>query len=240
MDKFAFIIGASGGIGSAIAYSLAEEGYTLFLHYNSNKKNVENLQVILNKRGIESYLVHGDLSKSTQIQYILSQINVPIDTFVYAAGESLVGLVNDFTTEEVQSLINIHVTQLYLMTNAMIPAMIRRKSGNIVVISSIWGSVGASCEVLYSMTKGAQNTYVKALAKELAPSNIRVNAVAPGVIDTKMMEKFTEEDIEVLKDEIPLGRLGKPSEVGEVVKFLVSDKASYITGEVITVSGGWN
>lgn len=240
MKKYALIIGASGGIGSAIALGLAEDGYDLFLHYYRNKDMVEELQVTLQQKGVSSFLVQGDLSESTQLTNILSQIHQPIDTFVYAAGESLVGLVTDFSTEEVQSLINIHITQLYLMTNAMIPEMVNRKYGNIIVISSIWGNVGASCEVLYSMTKGAQNTYVKALAKELAPSNIRVNAVAPGAIDTKMMDKFTKEDKELLEEEIPMGRLGRPSEIGEVVKFLASEKSSYITGEIITVSGGWN
>lgn len=240
MKKFALVIGASGGIGSAIACSLAEDGYELFLHYHQNKKSIEALQVKLQEIGVKSYLVQGDLSKSSQVEYIFKQIHEPIDTFVYAAGESLVGLVTDFTAEEVQSLINVHVTQLYLTANEVIPNMVTRKKGNIIVISSIWGNVGASCEVLYSMTKGAQNTYVRALAKELAPSNIRVNGIAPGVIDTKMMNKFTEEDKDALRQEIPLGRFGNPNEIGEVVKFLNSDKASYITGEIITVSGGWN
>lgn len=239
MKKFAFVIGASGGIGSAIASSLAEDGYELFLHYYQNRKSVVELQQKLHEKGIKSYLVQGDLSESTQVEYILTQIHEPIDTFVYAAGESLVGLVTDFTTDEVHSLMNIHVTQLYLLANALIPSMVKRKTGNIIVISSIWGNVGASCEVLYSMTKGAQNAYVKSLAKELAPSNIRVNAVAPGVIDTKMMNKFTDEDREILKEEIPLGRFGDPNEIGEVVRFLASDKSSYITGEIITVSGGF-
>lgn len=240
MIKYALVIGASGGIGTAIAKSLAEEDYELFLHYHKNKDEILKLQEILRNQGVKSHLVQGDLSRSSQVKYIMSQIHVPIDTFVYAAGESVVGLVTDFTTEEIQSLINIHVTQLYLLANEFIPTMVKNKSGNIVVISSVWGNVGASCEVLYSMTKGAQNTYVKALAKELAPSNIRVNAIAPGVIDTKMMGKFTDEDKEILKEEIPMGRLGQASEIGEVVKFIVSEKASYITGEIITVSGGWS
>jgi 3-oxoacyl-[acyl-carrier protein] reductase len=118
--------------------------------------------------------------------------------------------------------------------------MVKKREGNIIVISSIWGIVGASCEVLYSMVKGGQNSFVKALAKELAPSNIRVNAIAPGAIKTRMLSNFTEEELKALEDEIPLGRLGNPNEVAQTVSFLASKNSSYITGQVISVNGGWS
>ena len=117
--------------------------------------------------------------------------------------------------------------------------MIANKRGNIVVISSIWGLTGASCEVVYSMVKGGQNAFVKALAKELAPSGIRVNAVAPGAIDTDMLRRFSEEELQSIANDIPIGRIGKPDEVAKTVSFLVSDAASYITGQIISVNGGW-
>jgi 3-oxoacyl-[acyl-carrier protein] reductase len=142
--------------------------------------------------------------------------------------------------EEIQQMVQLQITSPYMISKELIPSMVSRKKGNIVVISSIWGEIGASCEVLYSMVKGGQNTFVKALAKELAPSGIRVNAIAPGAVATDMLQSFSEEDLADLEEEIPLGRIGKPEEIADAVLFLSSNHASYITGQVLSVNGGWH
>jgi 3-oxoacyl-[acyl-carrier protein] reductase len=146
----------------------------------------------------------------------------------------------DIKDAEIRQMVQLQITSPYMLSKELIPEMVRKKSGSIIVISSIWGEIGASCEVLYSMVKGGQNTFVKALAKELAPSGIRVNAIAPGAVATDMLQAFSEEDLADLKDEIPLGRIGKPEEIGEAVLFLSSNRASYITGQVLSVNGGWH
>lgn len=137
-------------------------------------------------------------------------------------------------------MVQLHVSSPFLLTRNLLPAMVSRKAGAIVAISSIWGEAGASCEVLYSMTKGAQNSFVKALAKELAPSGIRVNAVSPGAVKTNMMAGFSKEEEEMIAEDIPMGRLAKPGEVADAVQFLLSEKASYITGQILSVNGGWH
>jgi 3-oxoacyl-[acyl-carrier protein] reductase len=240
MKKYALITGASGGIGAAIAKKLGKDGYGLYLHYYHNLEGIHSLYDELQKKGIECYCVKANLAQQSAIEEITSQIHHPIDSIVYTAGKSMVGLVTDVSEQEMQAMTQLHITSLYTLCNRFIPSMVQRKSGNIVVISSIWGQIGASCEVLYSMLKGAQNTYVKALAKELAPSNIRVNAIAPGAVETKMMESFSEEDISLIEEEIPLGRMAKREEIANVVSFIVSDQASYVTGQVIGVNGGWH
>jgi 3-oxoacyl-[acyl-carrier protein] reductase len=240
MKKYVLITGASGGIGAAIARKLGEDGYGLYLHYYQNLEGIHTLYDELQRKGIECYCVKANLADSTAAEKIASQIHHSIDSVVYTAGKSLTGLVTDFSHEEIQTMIQLHVTSLYTLCNQFIPSMVQNKSGNIVVISSIWGQIGASYEVLYSMLKGAQNTYVKALAKELAPSHIRVNGIAPGAVETRMMESFSEEDIALIEEEIPLGRMAKSEEIANVVSFLVSPQASYVTGQVIGVNGGWH
>jgi 3-oxoacyl-[acyl-carrier protein] reductase len=150
------------------------------------------------------------------------------------------GLVTDVTNEELAQMTHLQLTNVYKLVNLALPAMIRRRTGGVVIISSIWGQIGASCEVLYSMLKGGQNTYVKAIAKEVALSGIRVNAVAPGAIDTEMLRIFSEDETRALADDIPLGRLGVPEEIANTVSFLLSKEASYITGQIIGVNGGWH
>ena len=137
-------------------------------------------------------------------------------------------------------MIQLHITSPFLLTKGLVNKLIHKKEGNIIAITSIWGEVGASCEVLYSMVKGGQNSFVKALAKELAPSGIRVNAVSPGAIATGMLDRLDTEDLKALEDEIPTGRLGIPKEISGVVSFILSEDSSYITGQIISVNGGWN
>jgi 3-oxoacyl-[acyl-carrier protein] reductase len=235
--KYALITGASGDIGLSIAKQLAADGYGLFLHYHQNRHSLE--QFVSNTSVKEAYLIQADLSATNGVETLLSQLQQPVDVIVHNCGNSYYGLVTDMSDELVTKMVQLHVTSPFLLTKKLLPHMISQKSGNIVVISSIWGLTGASCEVLYSMVKGGQNTFVKALAKELAPSGIRVNAVAPGAINTKMLGQFNEEELTQLADEIPMGRMGTPDEVAKAVSFLISNHASYITGQILSVNGGW-
>lgn len=238
MEKYALIIGASGGIGSAAVRKLAEEGYSLVLHYNKGIEEIKRLQQKLPEKDV--ILIEADLAKEDGAKTLLKQLSVPIDLIVYTSGTSYVGLVTEMKDNEVQEMIQLHVTSPFQLVKELLPAMIQRKHGNIVIISSIWGAAGASCEVLYSMVKGAQNTFVKALAKEVALSGIRVNAVAPGAVSSKMMDEFTEEDKALICEDIPMGRLGTCEEIADAIAFLASGQSTYITGQILSVNGGWH
>jgi len=234
--KYALITGASGGIGRAIAHQLAKDGYGLYLHYYKNEQSIQSLARELST---DIYTIKADLSNFSGVDVLTSSLFHPIDVLIHNSGMSVYGLMTDTTDEQVKQMVQLHVTSPFLLTKRLLPSMIQRRRGQIVVISSIWGLTGASCEVLYSMVKGAQNTFVKALAKEVAPSGIRVNAIAPGAIDTPMLAEFTSEELRALTDDIPIGRIGKPEEVAKAVSFLISDYASYITGQILSVNGGW-
>ncbi|PFE06032.1 3-ketoacyl-ACP reductase [Bacillus cereus] len=236
MTKFALVTGGSGGIGSAISKQLVEDGYTVYVHYNKSEEKIKGLKLELGA----IIPVQANLAAADGVQKLWAQIQNPIDVIVYAAGRSIFGLVTDVTNEQLNEMVELQVKSVYKLLSLALPSMIRLRSGNIVVISSIWGQIGASCEVLYSMVKGAQNSYVKALAKEVALSGIRVNAVSPGAINTEMLSVFSEEDKQGIAEEIPAGRIGFPEEVAKTVSFLVSPSASYITGQIIGVNGGWH
>lgn len=236
MKKYALVTGGSGGIGSAVVRRLVKDGYTVYVHYNRSEKKILELQLEL--EGIIP--VQANLSEVDSAERLWSQIHHPIDTVVYAAGKSIFGLTTDITDKQLNEMVELQVKNVYKLISFVLPSMIRNRSGNIVIISSIWGQIGASCEVLYSMVKGAQNSYVKALAKEVALSGVRVNAVAPGAIETEMLREFSDEEKQDIAEEIPLGRLGMAEEVANTVAFIVSPQASYITGQIIGVNGGWH
>jgi 3-oxoacyl-[acyl-carrier protein] reductase len=240
MEKYALITGASGGIGTAIVEKLIEDGYHIYVHYHQNERAINELIKAYEPYKKMLLPIQADLTNHNGVQELINQITMPIDLLVLNSGNSYYGLVTDMSDEEIEQMIALHITSPFRLTQKLIPAMVKKREGNIIVISSIWGIVGASCEVLYSMVKGGQNSFVKALAKELAPSNIRVNAIAPGAIKTRMLSNFTEEELKALEDEIPLGRLGNPNEVAQTVSFLASKNSSYITGQVISVNGGWS
>lgn len=238
MKKTALVIGASGDIGKAIAINLVKEGYFTYLHYNRDHQAIIDLQKNLGMENTAA--IQADLSKPGGVEELTNGIFGAVDTIIYNAGSAYYGLMTDIAEETKNNMIQLDITSLYSTIQCFLPTMIKKRAGNIVVISSIWGQVGASCEVLYSMTKGAQISFVKALAKEVALSGIRVNAVAPGAVDTKMLHQFSQEDKQYMCEDIPLGRLGAPEEIADSVSFLISNKASYITGQVLGINGGWN
>lgn len=240
--KVAFITGASRGIGRAIAIELAKEGASVLINYSTDDAGAkETLEEV---KKIDGYgaVVKGDISKFSECKIIVEEalkVMGKIDILVNNAGISHIGLFMDTTEEEFEKVISTNLLGSMYLTKHVLNSMISRKSGSIINISSMWGEVGASCEVLYSSTKGGLNSFTKALAKEVAPSNIRVNCISPGVINTKMNSFLEEEDKKSLEEEIPLGRFGEPYEIGKLVVFLSSEDSSYITGQIIRADGGF-
>lgn len=242
MGKFALITGASGDIGSSLADRFASEGYSLYLHYNSNKTSAEALQRKLLQTGDPNRIVdvvQADLSLPEGVPHLLEQIHHPIDLIIHNSGASHVGLMTDLRDDEVQEMVQLQVTSPFLITKYLLPTMVSQKSGKILVVSSVWGIVGASTEVLYSTVKGALNSFVKALAKEVAPSGISVNGIAPGAVETKMLAHLSEAEKVALRQEIPMGRFAEPEEVANLAAFLASEKARYINGEIVSINGAW-
>ncbi|MGK9429123.1 elongation factor P 5-aminopentanone reductase [Bacillus atrophaeus] len=241
MNQTALVTGASGGIGEKISETLAAKGYDLLLHYNRNEQAAGRLANRLTETyGIHAEVLQSDLSEPSGAAALTDSIQQPIDAIVLNSGKSHFGLITDVDNSTVQDMVQLHIASPFILTRNLLPSMIKKKTGAIVAVSSIWGETGASCEVLYSMAKGAQNSFVKGLAKELAPSGIRVNAVAPGAVDTGMMNQFSPEEKEAIAEDIPMGRLAGAQEIADAVAFLLSDKASYITGQILSVNGGWH
>ena len=238
MKKFALITGASGGIGSAVAVKLAEEGYSLYLHYHKNVEAIRELLERLSLFGGEYIPIQADLSSPDGYKSVADNI-FSIDAVVHNSGMSYYGLFVDSDKETVEKMLMVHVTSPIMLTKELLPKMIRQQSGTILLISSIWGQTGAACEVVYSTAKGAQIAFVKALSKELALNGIRVNGIAPGAVNTTMMADFSKEELDIIKADIPLGRLAEPNDIAESVSFLLSEKSSYITGHILSVNGGW-
>lgn len=237
--KTAIVTGASGGIGSAIVKRLCEDGYFVFAHYNANESSINELikEFPENVCKIKFDLNNeGDIKNS--VKKAIAQKR-HIDLLVNCAGVDLYKLSNETSKAEWESLFSVNVTGAHVVTSAVLDYMISQKMGKIVNISSIWGNVGASMEVCYSASKSAIIGYTKALAKEVAPSGITVNCVCPGVIDTVMNSRFSKEEMDSLIDCTPLGRIGLPSDVAGTVAFLASEDAGFITGQVITVDGGF-
>ncbi|MCA1053579.1 SDR family oxidoreductase [Rossellomorea aquimaris] len=236
--KFALITGASGGIGRSTALTLAKKGWNLYLHYHSDRDGIEDLMTEITNLGVEAIPIQADLTQPEQVQSIIDSI-FRIDAIVYASGVAGWGLFQDQSELEMDRMINIHVKSPMLLIQGLLPNLLKNK-GNIVIVSSIWGQIGGACEVIYSTVKGAQLSFVKALAKETAPSGVRINSVAPGAVATNMMESFSEEDLLQVSDEIPMGRLANSKEIASSICFLLSDDASYITGQTLAVNGGWH
>lgn len=235
MTKNVLILGASGDIGSAITKQLASEHYSLLLHYNRNKEAMEKLVQEIDEERILQ-IVQADLTLTSAVHKLCDEIVYPVDAIIYVSGMAHFGLFQDTTESEMDEMLHLHVKAPWLVTKYFLPSMIKNQSGKIIFITSIWGNIGASNEVIYSSVKGAQNSFIKALAKEVGPSGVSVNAVSPGFIDTKMNEHVEKE---VIISQIPLHRAGMASEVAYTVSFLMDDRADYIQGEIINISGGW-
>ncbi|WP_340373204.1 SDR family oxidoreductase [Peribacillus sp. FSL E2-0218] len=236
--RFALITGASGGIGREIAIKLAEENYSLYLHYNSNEEAIMELIEELKHHQVELIPIQADLSKPDGYKVLAENI-FALHAIVLNSGNSYYGLISDMDDKVVSEMVQLHVTSPFQLTKELLPKLMYQDRAAIVAVTSIWGQTGASCEVLYSMVKGGQNAFIKALSKEVSLNGIRVNAIAPGAISTSMLESFSADDLEIIKGDIPMGRMGSAKEVAEAVFYLLSDKASYITGQILGVNGGW-
>lgn len=241
MKPFAIVTGASGGIGSAICVELAKAGYDLALLYHANEAAATNIAATCTALGCEANTYQTDLSDPASISTVFKKIvdsHKAVDLLVNVAGIAHIGLLQDMSDEEWMRMIQTNLSSVFYTCRQIIPAMLHKKRGKIINLSSVWGNVGASCEVAYSAAKGGINSFTKALAKELAPSNISVNAIACGMIDTPMNHCFEPEEVQAMCDEIPAGRMGTPQEVGELA-VLLAQAPSYLTGQIITMDGGW-
>ena len=233
--KTALITGAGGGIGAAIAKRLAKDGYTPILHSNTKDCTAA-------AESLHGIALRADLAEQSQLEAMVQEALArvgSIDVLVNNAGISVSGLLTDIDVQTRRRLFDVNVLAAIECTRLLLPSMIHRKSGCIVNISSMWGQVGASCEVDYSATKAALIGFTKALAQEVAPSGIRVNCIAPGVIRTPMLDCYDEETLKSLAAETPLGRLGTPEDIAGAAAFLCSEQAGFITGQVLGVNGGF-
>jgi 3-oxoacyl-[acyl-carrier protein] reductase len=238
MSKYAFITGASRGIGSAIAKKLASKGYHLYLNCINNETLLHDLQKeLIQQYGITCQCLIGDISDASFVEKCFTDIS-QLDVLINNAGIAHIGLCSEMKINEWQRIINTNLSAAFYTSKYAVPLMLRKHSGRIINISSVWGNVGASMEVAYSAAKGGLNSFTKALAKELAPSNIQVNAIACGVIDTEMNHCFDADEMNALRAEIPADRLGTPDEVADMVVALLS-APDYLTGQIITLDGGW-
>lgn len=242
MKPIVLITGASRGIGKAIAIRFAQEGCSLIINCS---KSAEAL-FALKKDLEETYHVPvlasvGNIGNFAYVTQLFDEITARfggVDIVINNAGISHIGLLSDMTPAEWQRVMDVNLSSVFYTSKLAIPHMLAKQAGKIINISSVWGNIGASCEVAYSASKGGMNSFTKALAKELAPSNIQVNAIACGCIDTEMNQCFSEEERQELIDEIPAGRFGTPEEVAAMV-YTLANEHNYLTGQIITLDGGW-
>lgn len=240
MSKVIIITGASRGIGREMARHLAKQGYQIIANYNKSEVKAKELQEELKKENIEIDIFKANVSKREECQKLVKytiEKYKKIDVLINNAGISVWGPFTDLKDEQIKEIIEVNLYSSIAMSQETVKYMIQEKSGCIINISSIWGLVGASCEVAYSITKAGIDGLTKGLAKELGPSNIRVNSIAPGLIDTEMISDFTKEDIKEIENQTPLGKIGKPIDIAKTAKWLIEDE--FTTGQVISPNGGW-
>lgn len=239
-NKVIIVTGGSRGIGAAMVKVLANEGYQVVLNYNQSKKMAENIKQELQEQGKEIDIFKADVSKREEVKELIKFViekYAKVDVLVNNAGIAQEKLFTQITDEDWNTMIQMNLNSVFYCTQEVVPYMIASQKGTIINISSIWGVTGGSCEVHYSVAKAGIDGMTKALAKELGPSHIRVNSIAPGAIDTDMNKNVTQEEWEELKQEIPLESIGKAIDIAKCVKWLVEDE--YTTGQVISVNGGW-
>lgn len=238
--KNIIVTGSSRGIGKCLVENLAKEGNNVLLNYNKSEKQALQIQRELKEEGFLIDIFKADVSKKSEVKkmidYALNKWGY-IDVLINNAGIAKLNLFQNVTEEEWDEIINTNLKSAFYGTQLVLPSMINRKNGLIINISSMWGLVGASCETIYSISKAGIDAMTKSLAKELGPSNIRVNSVAPGIIDTDMNSILDEHIKNELKEETPLGKIGKPIDIYRCVKWLIEDE--FTTGQVISVNGGY-
>lgn len=230
--KKALVTGGAGGIGEAISRRLTKDGYFVYINYSRSKEKAEKIALEINGQAVQF-----DISDTDAVKKAIKDIGT-LDLLVNNAGISEIELFTSISQKSADSILNVNLKGTMNCARAVLKDMINRKSGNIINISSMWGQCGASCEVDYSASKAGIIGFTKALAKEVAPSGIRVNCIAPGFIMTEMNRRFSEDDLELIREEIPLGIFGEPRHIADAAAFLASDKSEYITGQVLAVNGG--
>ncbi|WP_294450332.1 elongation factor P 5-aminopentanone reductase [uncultured Ruminococcus sp.] len=242
MKKTALVTGGSGGIGSEVCKALAEDGWQVAVCYKSGRAAAEALVTELKGQGLCAEAFHCDIGDSESIERCISEVRDSfgmVTLLVNNAGTADIELFTDMTDEKLCEMLEINLLGAMRMSRGVLTDMIREHTGNIINITSVWGEKGASCEVAYSAAKAGLIGFTKALAREVAISGIRVNCISCGMIDTKMNGELTEEDVRAIVDDIPAGRIGLPRDVANAVRFLSSEGADYIHGQVIRVDGCW-
>lgn len=240
--KTVIITGASRGIGRETALLFAKNEYNVVINYNKSEKQALLLENEINSKGKSAIAIKADISNMNEVKAMIDETLKhfkSIDVLVNNAGIAEQKMFCDITENDWENMLKVNVTGMFNTCKCVMPFMIHKKEGKIINVSSIWGLVGASCEVHYSTSKAAIIGFTKALAKELGPSNIKVNCVAPGVINTDMNANLDRETIDTLKEETPLGTIGKPIDIANAIYFLASDKSNFITGQVISPNGGF-
>ncbi len=241
MEKVVIVTGASRGIGRQIAKALAIKGNIVIANYNKSEKEALRLEQEVEAEGKEIELFKADVSNVEEVKNLVKFVIDKfgrIDVLVNNAGISQFKVFTDITDTDWDEMIRNNLSSAFYMTREVVPFMIREKEGCIINISSIWGQVGASCESHYAVAKAGVDALTKSLAKELGPSNIRVNSIAPGIIQTDMNSRLNEDELKDLKEEIPLEKIGLPEDISKCVEWLMDD--NYTTGQVISINGGWN
>lgn len=236
MEKVVLVTGASRGIGRQIAIDIANKGYKVIANYNNSKSQAESLQ----KENINIEIYQADISKREKVHEMIESIIKKygkIDVLINNAGISETKLFTEVTDNDWERMINNNLYSAFCVTQEVAKNMIDQKDGCIINISSIWGIVGASCESIYSITKAGIDAMTKSLAKELGPSNIRVNSIAPGFINTDMNKQYSNEEMESIREEIPIEKIGKTTDISKCVNWLIEDE--YTTGQIISINGGW-